>query len=150
MVSDGRTEDRPAFVRFDSSAGDYFFNMLPIDGQFTVYLIVFDDGRRVSTSHYGYPPVTGRATCALSKCDLETWKCSVYHKDYIHKVGDVVTHPHVDVGFSACGDCWQTLQIHGTFSLEAAREGMQAMQKRYPNESFAVKRVMIQQVSDLV
>jgi hypothetical protein len=124
--------------------------MLPIDGQFTVYLIVFENGKRVSTDYYGYPPVTGKATCALSRCNLETWSCSQYHVDYIHKKGDIVTHPSVDVGFSACGDCWQKLRIHGTFSREAALEGLQAMRKRYTDVQFALKQVLIQQVSTIL
>lgn len=127
--------------------------MLPKDGQFTVYVLVFKrDGQWSGLAHdyFGCPPVTGNASCSLPTFNPDTWRCSPYHKDYIYKAGEIVTHPHSDAGFTACGTCWQTTGIHGTFELAAAREGVVAMRKRYPEKEFAIKKVMIQQASMVI
>ena len=39
--------------------------------------------------------------------------------------------PSQPEGFDACGDCWQTTGIHGTFDYDQALDGAGALQKKF-------------------
>lgn len=108
--------------------------MIRIDGTFVIYKIQHLVPQAIglqekwvgsSLDHFGTPHVTGET------------RSKGIRKDWCTKNG-----------FSACGDCWQTTGVTGTFELNAASEALAWMCQKWPQSQFRIVKVTISQTTE--